>query len=42
MKTERIQVRVTEELKDEIKNSAEKLGMTISQYLIYLHKVSNK
>lgn len=42
MKTERIQLRVSEELKLEIKKSAESLGMTISQYLIYLHKINNK
>lgn len=42
MKTERIHVRVSEELKEEIRKSAELLGMTISQYLIYLHKVNNK
>lgn len=42
MKTDRIQFRVSEELKEEIKKSAESLGMTISQYLIYLHKINNK
>lgn len=42
MKTDRIQLRVSEELKEEIKKSAESLGMTISQYLIYLHKINNK
>lgn len=42
MKTDRIQIRVSEELKEEIKKSAEVLGMTISQYLIYLHKINNK
>lgn len=38
MKTEKIQIRVSEELKKEIQKSGEKLGMNISQYLIYLHK----
>lgn len=42
MKTDRIQVRVSQDLKEEIKKSAEILGMTISQYLIYLHKINNK
>lgn len=42
MKTDRIQVRVSEDLKEEIRKSAESLGMTISQYLIYLHKINNK
>ena len=38
MKTEKIQIRVSEELKKEIQKRGEKLGMNISQYLIYLHK----
>lgn len=42
MKIDRIQVRVTQELKLEIKEAADKLGMNMSQYLIYLHKINNK
>lgn len=42
LKTDRIQIRVTEELKKEIKKSSEVFGMTISQYLIYLHKCNKK
>lgn len=38
MKTERLHLRVSEELKNEIKKEADKLGLTISAYLIYTHK----
>lgn len=41
MKNERIHLRVTEELKEEIKKSAACLGMSVSQYFIYLHKINN-
>lgn len=40
MKTDRIQLRVSGDLKEEIKKCAESLGMTVSQYLIYLHKIN--
>lgn len=38
MKNKQLQIRVSEELKDEIQREAEKLGLTISAYLIMLHK----
>lgn len=38
MKNKIINIRVNEELKREIKNEASKLGLSISAYLILLHK----
>lgn len=38
MKTNNIIFRVSDELKEEIKREADKLGLTTSAYLIMIHK----
>ena len=35
MRDQRITIRVTEDIKDKVKEYAEKRGMTLTQYIIY-------
>lgn len=42
MKDENIHIKVESELKNEIKLEAYKLGLTISAYLVFLHKQNLK
>ena len=38
MKTVQLQIRVSEREKDEIKKKAQELGMSMSEYILMLHR----
>lgn len=42
MKTDRINIRVSPEIKGEIEKAAGQMGLSVSAYLIMLHKMQKK